>query len=75
MSDQSQSEALALPIDESGITVEFMKYFDITRGSVTAVIFRIPDDCQILSRDPEDFMRWCYQEMMKIARQAKGERP
>ena len=57
-------------LDESGITVTFLRSANAVE-SATLVIFRIPDRCQILSRDPEEFMRWCYREMMTIGRQAR----
>jgi hypothetical protein len=63
-----------LPEDNSGITVEFFRYFDATTLGGTAVVFRIPDSAQILSRDPVEFMRWCYEQMMTIGRQARGPR-
>lgn len=65
-------EPLALPIDESGITVHFYRYCSDPLMSGTAVVFKIPDSAQILSRDPEEFMDWCHRQMMHIAAQAKG---
>ena len=41
----------------------------------TCVVFKIPDSAQVLSRSPEDFMRWCYEEMMSIAAEARAYRP
>jgi hypothetical protein len=59
----------SIPKDVRGITVSFHRSaIDLA----TFVTFRIPDAAQILSRDPEEFMRWCFQEMMKIASQARG---
>jgi hypothetical protein len=57
-----------LPPDESGITVSFHR--DALRP-LTHVVFAIPDSAQILSRSPEEFMRWCYNEMMLIAAQSR----
>ena len=57
-------------LDESGITVTFLRSANAVESS-TLVIFRIPDRCQILSRDPEEFMRWCYREMIRQIREAK----
>ncbi len=60
-----------LPADTSGITVEFHRYYGESALGGTAVVFKIPDHCQILSRDPMKFMEWCYDQMIVIATQAQ----
>jgi hypothetical protein len=55
-------------IDDSGMTVEFFRTLD----RKTKVIFTIPDSAQVLSRNPHEFMQWCYNEMMNIVRQAES---
>jgi hypothetical protein len=57
----------------SEITVDFYRYID-DKGVLggTVVAFRIPDSAQILSRDPEEFMRWCYEQMISIGKDAKN---
>ena len=60
------TESNPLPEDTSGITVTF--YRGLTDMS-TYVTFKIPDHYQVLSRSPEEFMQWCYEEMMRIATQ------
>lgn len=57
--------------DDSGITVQFTQYYDIVSGPGTYVTFKIPDHAKILSRDPHQFMRWCFDQMMEIANQSK----
>ncbi len=61
-----------LPQDDSGIVVEFHRYYGSGGVGGTAVVFKIPDSCQMLSSDPQEFMRWCYEQMMTIGRQASG---
>lgn len=56
--------------DDSGIVVEFHRYYGDGALGGTAVVFRIPDSARILSRDPHEFMRWCYEQMMQIASQS-----
>jgi len=62
---------LANKLDESGITVEFHRS---PTDLATYVVFKIPDTAQVLSRSPEEFFRWCYEEMMEIGRQARTVR-
>lgn len=54
------------------ITVDFYRVY--SEEPATVVAFRIPDSAQILSADPEEFMRWCFEQMMSIARDAKATR-
>jgi hypothetical protein len=56
----------------SEITVDFYRAFGKNGLGETVVAFRIPDSAAILSRDPEEFMHWCYEQMMSIARDAKN---
>jgi len=70
--DDSSIVKHASPADNSGIVVEFHRYIMPNSGlGGTAVIFKIPDSAQILSRDPAEFMKWCYEQMMTIGEQAR----
>jgi hypothetical protein len=54
----------------SEITVDFYRGIKGIEME-TVVVFHIPDSAQILTRDPEEFMHWCYAQMMAIGREAK----
>ncbi len=71
----AQLGPVPLPADDSGITVEFFRVTNVLdpgARSSTKVVFTIPDTALVLSKNPQDFFQWCYDEMMKIAKQVRN---
>lgn len=60
------------PEDNDGVVVEIYRMPDYLSPAAPAsivLVFKIPLSAMILTRNPRDFMTWCFEEFMKIAKQ------